>query len=432
MRKNLRLLLWASLLLFGASCSPLKNATPSRQIKSGRGHLPRTDAFMTNLLSAFPQYFDTLLRQNGQWQIQIIYTQIDRLAGNRPVLTHHYFNVDPRPYFYPASTVKMPVAALALQKLNELQIAGLDKNTTMITGAAAPGQTAIYNDPTTEDGRPTVAHYIKKIFLASDNDAYNRLYEFLGQEYLNNTLHKMGYDSVQLLHRLQVSLSEEQNRTTNPVSFFDSAGRVIWEQPLRRSKLQYQERQLLLGTGYISENKLVAQPFDFSQKNRFSLTDLHSVLQSLLFPETIPERQRFQLTEDDYRFLYRYMSMKPREARFPPYDSTYSDAYVKFLLFGGSGSIDNPSLRIFNKVGEAYGFLQDVAYIVDFDKGVEFMLSACIYCNSDGIFNDNRYDYDRVGLPFLKHLGEVFYSYELQRPKKRVPDLSRFRFDYTK
>ncbi|HEU4901370.1 MAG TPA: serine hydrolase, partial [Flavisolibacter sp.] len=355
MRKILRPLLWAFLLVLGASCSTRKTATPSRQINSARGRLPRTDSFMTNLLSAYPQYFDTLIRQNGQWQIQIIYTEIDRQAGNRPVLTHHYFNVDPRQYFYPASTVKMPVAALALQKLNELQIEGLDKNTTMISGAAAPGQTPVYNDPTTEDDRPTIAHYIKKIFLVSDNGAYNRLYEFLGQEYLNNSLHKMGYDSVQLLHRLQVSLSEEENRSTNPVSFYDSTGRVIWEQPLRRSNLPYQQRRHLLGTGYMSGNKLVAQPFDFSQKNRFSLTDLHSVLQSLVFPETVPEQQRFTLTEDDYRFLYKYMSMKPRESRYPSYDTTYTDAYVKFLLFGGIGSIDNPSIRSFNKVGEAYG-----------------------------------------------------------------------------
>ncbi len=54
----------------------------------------------------------------------------------------------------------------------------------MITEAEDENQTRVYNDPTTEDGRPTVAHYIKKILLVSDNDAFNRLYEFLGQEYI--------------------------------------------------------------------------------------------------------------------------------------------------------------------------------------------------------------------------------------------------------
>lgn len=431
MMKFLRALLSASLLLFGASCTTLKNTTPAEEMRHQKTGLPRTDAFMTRLLSQYPHYFDSLLRQNDRWKIQFIYTQINRQGNNKPALTHHYFNVDPQQYFYPASTVKMPAAVLALQKLNELNLAGVDRNTTLVTDAGAPGQSGVYNDPTTEDGRPTVAHYIKKIFLVSDNDAYNRLYEFLGQEYLNNTLHQMGFDSVQLLHRLQVSLSEEQNRSTNPVSFYDTAGKMLYRQPVMQSMLRYQQRSTMLGKGYMSGGKLVSQPFDFSGKNRFSLTDLHSVLQSILFPQSVPAKQRFNLTEDDYQFLYRYMSMKPRESHFPAYDTSYSDAYVKFFLYGGGGSISNPAIRIFNKVGDAYGFLQDIAYIVDFENGVEFMLSATIYCNSDGIFNDDKYDYDTVGFPFLKHLGEVFYNYERQRKKKRLPDLSAFRMNYT-
>ena len=51
----------------------------------------------------------------------------------------------------------------------------------MITEKGFSGQTAVYNDPTTPDGRPTIAHYMKKIFLVSDNDAFNRLYQFLGR-----------------------------------------------------------------------------------------------------------------------------------------------------------------------------------------------------------------------------------------------------------
>ena len=81
--------------------------------------------------------------------MQIIYTQIDRGKKDKDKfkLTDHYFNVDPDNYFYPASTVKLPVAILALQKLNELKIPGLDKNTTMITGADGDEQTEVCNDP---------------------------------------------------------------------------------------------------------------------------------------------------------------------------------------------------------------------------------------------------------------------------------------------
>jgi hypothetical protein len=324
----------------------------------------------------------------------------------------------------------MPAAVLALQRLNELNVPGLDKNTTMITESAGKGLTAVFNDHTTNDGRPTIAHYIKKIFLVSDNDAYNRLYEFLGQEYLNKTLHKMGYDSVQLLHRLQLNLNEEQNRTTNAIRFIDSGGNTLYRQPQAFSRLKWYSRQDKMGTGYLRNKTLVAEPFDFSAKNRFSLTDLHSILQSVIFPETVPAKQQFRLTDNDYRFLYQYMSMLPRESKFPAYDAHYTDGYVKFLMFGGDGPIQDSSLRIFNKVGDAYGFLTDVAYVADFKTGVEFMLSATIYCNKDGIFNDDKYDYDTVGFPFLKHLGQVIYNYELKREKQHLPDQSSFKMEY--
>lgn len=416
------------LLLSG--CAGIKYATPSMELKKTK-RLPHSDAFLTNLLSQHPEYFDSLFRHNDQWRISIIYTQVDRKRNNKPKFTNYYFNVDPKQYFYPASTVKMPAALLALEKINQLNIAGLDRNTTMITDAAYPGQTAVYNDPTTPDGRPTIAHYIKKIFLASDNDAFNRLYEFLGQEHINSRLQQMGYDSVQILHRLQVSLSEDQHRRTNPVTFYDTSDHVIYRKPFEVSLMKYLPRNTLLGKGYSQDNKIINQPFDFSRKNRITLPDLHSILQSIIFPEAVPQKQRFQITESDYQFVYKFMSMKPRESKFPEYDSTYNDAYSKFVLYGGKGEI-SPGIRIFNKEGDAYGFLNDVAYVVDFNKGVEFFLSATILCNSDGIFNDDHYDYETVGFPFFKRLGEIIYQHEVTRNKKYPPDLTRFKIDYSK
>ena len=85
-------------------------------------------------------------------------------------------------------------------------------------------------------------------------------------------------------------------------------------------------------------------------------------------------------------------------------------------------------IRIFNKVGDAYGFLTDAAYIVDFKNGIEFILSATIYTNENQTFNDNNYEYDEIGLPFLRDLGQAIYEVELERQREHKPDLSRFRF----
>jgi hypothetical protein len=414
------------------ACHPaVKIMEPSVEVKEAKAPFPKTDSFLVNLLRSYPGKFDSILNNRNQWNVQVIYTRIDRNATNKPSFTNYYFNVNPETYHYPASTVKLPVALLALQKLNELAVSGLDKNTAMVTEAVSEGQTAVYNDPTSPDGRPTIEQYVKKIFLVSDNDAFNRLYEFLGQEYINNSLHKKGYDSIQILHRLQLALTEEQNRLTNPVLFYNSQGKLIYKKPEQRSKLIYQTRNTRLGNGYLKGDSVIPEPFDFSRKNRLNIVDLHSILTGVIFPAAVNEKQRFKLTADDYRFVRKYMSMKPAESLSPQYDSNYSDAYSKFLVFGGSGKMEAPNVRIFNKEGDAYGFLTDAAYVVDQEKGIEFLLTATIFCNSDGIFNDDQYDYETVGLPFLKNLGQVIYQYELGRNRKYKPDLSEFLMDYS-
>jgi len=61
---------------------------------------------------------------------------------------------------------------------------------------------------------------------------------------------------------------------------------------------------------------------------------------------------------------------------------------------------------------------------------VEFILTAVVQSNEDGIYNDDKYEYATVCLPFMKNLGQVIYQYELERKKGNVPDLSKFRFTY--
>jgi hypothetical protein len=404
-------------------CSTTKRNTAST--------VSANDDFIKNLMKQNSPLFDSVLSNMDENRLQIIYTEIDRKKNGKPLFINHYFNVNDSSYFYPASTVKLPVAILALQKLNELKINGLDKNATMITEADYSGQTEVYNDPSTPDGRPTIGHYIKKILLVSDNDAFNRLYEFLGQEYINNTLHKMGYEEVQIVHRLDISLTEDENRHTNQVRFFDSSGKLVYEKPKQQSTLVYAARNTKMGKGFYRRGELINEPFDFSKKNRMSLGTLHSIVRSIMFPESVSKKQRFKLTNNDYEFLRKYMSMTPLESKFPYYNNEdYWSNYVKFLFYGAEKTTSKDGIRIFNKVGDAYGFLIDAAYIVDYKNNIEFMLSAVIHCNSDQIFNDDKYDYETVGNPFMKNLGQAIYDYELKRVRKINPDLSSFRFDY--
>jgi uncharacterized protein YkuJ len=392
-----------------------------------------SDPFIEKLLSKYSNRFEPILQKPDVYGVQIIYTKIDRNRKNEPKFTTHRYNVDRTKYFYPASTVKLPAILLAMEKLNKLNVPGLDKYTTMITDAGRPEQTAVSTDSTAENGLPSVAHYARKILLASDNDAFNRLYEFIGQEEFNEKLSAKGYRDVRIKHRLQLPMSTENNRYTNPVSF-ENEGEVVYEQPMAYSERSFAPLlPIKQGKGYMKDGVLVNEPFDFADKNYFGIEDQHNLLKAIFFPESIDSTQRFDLRPDDYEFLYRYMSQLPMETSYPEhYSDDYYDSYVKFFLFGNSKKRMPRHIRVFNKVGDAYGYLLDNAYIVDFERGVEFMLTAVIYCNENQIFNDDHYEYDTVGFPFMADLGKAFFEYEVRRKRRGRPDLSRFEVEYDK
>jgi hypothetical protein len=393
---------------------------------------PKTDSFLLQLLQENGDAnFQQVLQSPGRYRLQVIYTRINRDRQNNPTFTNFYFHYDPALYFNPASMVKMPAAFLALEKLHKLNRKGLDKYTTIQYEQSQPWQKPLVNDTTAFDGRPSIAHLIKRAFLVSENDPYNRLYQFVGQGDFNRVLHQKGYTDLRITRQF-MGLTPEQNRYTNGIRFLDKKGKMIYAQEPAFNLDSFDfSRVIKIGNAHLDRNnKLVNEPFDFTQHNAISLGSMQQMLQSVMFPQSVPREQRFSLGKDDYAFLYRYLSQYPSETPDPKYDAeTFYDSYVKFF-FRDSTHRMPPGVRVFNKVGWAYGFLTDVAYVADFHKGVEFMLAATLYVNSNNILNDSTYDYETVGWPFLYQLGQTVYRYELGRDRRYKPDLSRFRVAY--
>jgi len=301
----------------------------------------------------------------------------------------------------------------------------------MLTDSSYEKQSAVLTDTSSADALPSVAQYIRKIFLVSDNDAYNRLYEFNGQQTINEKLWNKGYKDTRISRRF-VPMNEEQNRHTNAIRFMKNE-KLIYEQPPAYSTVLFDFRKkIFIGHAHYNRNdSLINAPMDFTTHNNLPLEDLQQMLQSVLFPKSVPRKQRFSLTDSDYKFLYQYMSELPYESAHPKYDTAeFFDSYTKFFFFkAGKGKIP-AYIRSFNKPGWSYGFLTDATYIVDFKNNVEFMLSGVIYVNKDGILNDDKYEYEETGYPFFKEVGTIIYNYELKRLRKHVPDLSGFKLSY--
>ncbi|RDC57700.1 hypothetical protein DU508_01700 [Pedobacter chinensis] len=394
----------------------------------------KTDTtFLKKLMESKPELFGSVLNHPEQNQIQILYTQITRNAQNKPSFKSYSYHLDPHHYFYPASTVKLAAVIFALEKVNRLRSTGLTTKSTMITDSAYKGQTRVLTDTSAKNGLPSVAHYIKKILLTSDNDAFNRLFEFIGRSEINEKLKKYGFKDSRILNRLAIGDAGETAKHTNPIRFYND-DHLVYDQKAQYDPKEYnlELTNLVMGKGYLdSADKLVNKPFSLANKNAFAINDQHHLMQKLIFPEAFPANERFNLTADDYKLIYTYMSKYPTESDYPKYDAKeFWPTYAKMLYYGREKNVvPDSNIRIFNKYGDSYGYIIDNSYFVDFKNGIEYFLTAVVQSNEDGIFNDNKYEYETVCYPFMKNLGRTIYEFELNR-KKRKPDLSKFEMNY--
>ncbi|MDA7736682.1 class A beta-lactamase-related serine hydrolase, partial [Flavobacteriaceae bacterium] len=104
-------------------------------------------------------------------ELQILFTTVERDKRDAIKFHEYSFQLDSLHYFYPASTVKFPIALLSLEKLSSLNRSHLDNY-------------QVEEDSVTY----SFANTINEIFAVSDNEANNRLFEFLGSDYINSKL----------------------------------------------------------------------------------------------------------------------------------------------------------------------------------------------------------------------------------------------------
>lgn len=334
--------------------------------------------------------------------LQILYTKVVRDSLGMPSFIQYDYQADNNVYFYPASTMKLPIVALTLQKINELRNTGI--NITVESKILLLSADQITTETTFKD-------LISKVFLVSDNSASNILINFLGYNYFNQQMREKGLNTIVLNHKF------------NPDPYVKTDWKIY---TLDRDLISKDETQeiiehnnldnLLQGKFQILNGEKVATPFNFKTKNRASLRDLDGVMKRIIYPDLFQEQDRINLSDQDYNFLRYWMSRFTFEDIGIEYqkDSQYFDSYNKFFIYGDSTNTIDRKIRIYNKVGVAYGALTDISYIRDYQKKIEFFLSATIYVNQNQIVNDNIYEYDDVGIPFLAELARQVYKLEEQ------------------
>ena len=357
--------------------------------------LPRGNLLEQALASENPK-IRRVMDNVARFEVQIRYTQIDR-SNTGIFLTDYDFQVDANNYFYPASTVKFPAAVMALEKLN--------KNDTLNK------DTRFYVEG--DSVETTFAKAISEIFAVSDNLANNRLVEFLGQDAMNEGLKKRGVQPVRIAHRL--GFHSDEVATKPLIIYMNDSTTATLEGTINTSPKPLEINGIKKGKGFIDEDSLMREPFDFSLKNHYPIVAQHALLKRIIFPDLFSENERFDISNAQREFLLRAMHTLPKTLGYDPKE--FFDGYGKFFMYGDTKKDIPENIKIYNKVGWAYGTLTDCAYIVDEKNKVEFMLTATILANQNGIFNDDTYEFEEVGIPFLAQLGREIHALELKRNK---------------
>ncbi|CAL67713.1 serine hydrolase [Christiangramia forsetii] len=335
-----------------------------------------------------------------KYEVQIIYSRIIRTDGAVEFEDYKY-RVDAEAYFYPASTVKLPIAVLSLEKVNELSEEGIDiyKSTPY----------HLENDSINH----SIANDIDAIFAVSDNDAYNRLFEFLGQDYINAKLKSKGLAPVRISHRFSGEGSGDT--LTKQMIFKTENGEFKLPVSNNAKADSLMIHDVIKGVGYIENEEKVDEPFSFAFKNYFPLETQHKLMKMLFFPGNFPKSKNFHIEPEQMEFLKQAMATLPGEAGYD--EQEFYDSYGKFFIYGDSKERIPSHIKIYNKVGYAYGTLTETAYITDEKNNIEFLLSASLLVNQNGIFNDGVYEYKHLGIPFLAELGRELHQKELKRKK---------------
>ena len=355
--------------------------------------------------SAFKKddFLRSILKDKDKYEIQILYTEVSKNTLGQTEFTDFQFQLNDQKYFYPASTIKLPITVMTLSKINELRAVGSN-----ISLKSKINISLINNkkEIIVKDSITSFQNLIADVFLVSDNSASNVLIDFIGYNYFNSSMSNLGFENTYLNHKF------------NPDPFVDSSWIIT---NIDNDTISSNENKITVsassdisnlkkGNKRFINGEIINEPLDFISKNRSSLTDMHNIIKNLIYPEVT--LSKFNLNVEDYDFLRYWMSRFTFEDLGAKYigDDKFFNSYNKFFIHGTDTILNNTDIRVYNKIGQAYGTSNDSAYIKNYKEDVEFFLTATIYTNENKIINDNIYEYGETAIPFLSKLSKAIYK----------------------
>ena len=350
-------------------------------------------------------FLKEIIKDKEDYEIQVLLTKIDQYNSQVDFQEYKY-QLDDNKYFYPASTIKLPIVVLTLKKINELRSKGSEIT---LKSKITLNYKDDYSELVIRDSITSFQNLIADVFLVSDNSASNILIDFIGYNYFNHEMENAGFDKTYLNHKFNPdpyvnSTWQISDLDNNIISSINDNQKII-KADEKTNGLEKGERRYFKG-------EILDESLNFSEKNRSSITDMHNLIKYIFYPEIFDSINTFNLNVEDYDFLRYWMSRFTYEDIGEKFieDENFFETYNKFFIHGDEQSVSNEQIRVYNKIGQAYGTSIDNGLIKNYQDNVEFILTATIYTNKNKVINDNLYEYDDLAVPFLAKLSRAIYN----------------------
>ena len=350
-------------------------------------------------------FLKEIIKDKEDYEIQVLLTKIDKYNSQVDFQEYKY-QLDDNKYFYPASTIKLPIVVLTLKKINELRSKGSEIT---LKSKITLNYKDDYSELVIRDSITSFQNLIADVFLVSDNSASNILIDFIGYNYFNHEMENAGFDKTYLNHKFNPdpyvnSTWQISDLDNNIISSINDNQKII-KADEKTNGLEKGERRYFKG-------EILDESLNFSEKNRSSITDMHNLIKYIFYPEIFDSTITFNLNVEDYDFLRYWMSRFTYEDIGEKFigDENFFETYNKFFIHGDEQSVSNEQIRVYNKIGQAYGTSIDNGLIKNYQDNVEFILTATIYTNKNKVINDNLYEYDDLAVPFLAKLSRAIYN----------------------
>ncbi len=350
-------------------------------------------------------FLKEIIKEKEDYEIQILLTKIDQY-NSKVDFQEYKYQLDDNKYFYPASTIKLPIVVLTLKKINELRSKGSEIT---LKSKITLNYKDDYSELVIRDSITSFQNLIADVFLVSDNSASNILIDFIGYNYFNHEMENAGFDKTYLNHKFNPdpyvnSTWQISDLDNNIISSINENQKII-KADEKTNGLEKGERRYFKG-------EILDESLNFSEKNRSSITDMHNLIKYIFYPEIFDSTNTFNLNVEDYDFLRYWMSRFTYEDIGEKFigDEKFFETYNKFFIHGDEQSVSNEQIRVYNKIGQAYGTSIDNGLIKNYQDNVEFILTATIYTNKNKVINDNLYEYDDLAVPFLAKLSRAIYN----------------------